>query len=545
MKTDAAAPRGSRLQDAAPAIVRVGVIWVISWASLLALVAIMPVQSTSMDWIVSVIALPATIFALPLLAWKVSRDLTLPAGVRRSWRIMTRAWLTASVAQLAAGLSLAAPAVSAYADVAAAVLSLSAIALMLRALHAMPSAPRTARARVRAAVDHGTMFLSVTLLLWLPSATSLWGRTGGRSVEDLATLVYPSVEAGIVVAVVAALSRERSQRIARSLRFLGAGVCLLVVSQTAQDPSGVLAGHPGIGLRVSLLLGGLALVAFALAAASQVHDAADVERLLPRAEVNNYVPYLVPLAAASCALLVVADRAVAPERLLPLALAAVVALVGMALSSWLLSRENKALTLKLFEGSYTDPLTRCVNRRYLSEVVTAVAIAYPMSMQSSVLLIDVDDFKLVNDELGHAAGDQLLSLIAETCRKNTRPGDVVARLGGDEFAVYMPNADHDDATRAAARIASRVRLIVLDADPQTGSAQPSVSIGVAAGSVALSLESLLAAADEALYEAKNDPDRRPPTAWRDLQGHLPNPRSERQVDPRETSDPTRHGSLAV
>jgi diguanylate cyclase (GGDEF)-like protein len=120
----------------------------------------------------------------------------------------------------------------------------------------------------------------------------------------------------------------------------------------------------------------------------------------------------------------------------------------------------------------------------------------------SVLFIDVDDFKLVNDSLGHAAGDELLIQLADRLRKSTRLGDVVARIGGDEFAVAV--IDNELGVTASA-LARRVLAAVLEPFTLAGNTQTvSVSVGICSCTPDLgSVEELLCQADFAMYTAKS------------------------------------------
>ena len=104
-----------------------------------------------------------------------------------------------------------------------------------------------------------------------------------------------------------------------------------------------------------------------------------------------------------------------------------------------------------------DPLTGFYNHRYLherlgEEVVRAQRGKRPLS----VLMLDLDDFKLVNDTFGHLFGDRVLTWAAELIKATLRVSDVPARYGGDEFAVILPDTDPAEATRAAERILERL-----------------------------------------------------------------------------------------
>jgi diguanylate cyclase (GGDEF)-like protein len=122
----------------------------------------------------------------------------------------------------------------------------------------------------------------------------------------------------------------------------------------------------------------------------------------------------------------------------------------------------------------------------------------------SVLMLDLDDFKLVNDTFGHLFGDRVLTWTAELIRSTLRGSDVAARYGGDEFAIILPETDADEARRAAERIlgAFRDRAFVGE---QRGPVPIGASIGVATFPVdGRTGTELIVAADQALYRVKRD-----------------------------------------
>ena len=152
-----------------------------------------------------------------------------------------------------------------------------------------------------------------------------------------------------------------------------------------------------------------------------------------------------------------------------------------------------------------DPLTGFYNHRFLherlgEEVVRAQRARRPLSM----LMLDLDDFKLVNDTFGHLFGDRVLTWTAELIRSTLRASDIPARYGGDEFAIILPETDHDEARRAAERIleAFRERAFVGE---QRGPVPISASIGVATyPQHGRTPTELIAASDAALYTVKRD-----------------------------------------
>jgi diguanylate cyclase (GGDEF)-like protein len=153
--------------------------------------------------------------------------------------------------------------------------------------------------------------------------------------------------------------------------------------------------------------------------------------------------------------------------------------------------------------AFHDGLTGLPNRAsFLERAARAVGGARGGDDKVAVLYIDSDGFKAINDNLGHAAGDELLIETARRIRAQLREQDVVARIGGDEFAVLLaPVRALEDATRIAAKVAAMIRVPMHSA--AHGMIQASASIGVAMyPDHGASVDALLSAADAAMYRAK-------------------------------------------
>ena len=155
---------------------------------------------------------------------------------------------------------------------------------------------------------------------------------------------------------------------------------------------------------------------------------------------------------------------------------------------------------QLHHQAYHDPLTNLANRALFTDKVKA-AIGDRRG-ELAVLFIDLDDFKTVNDSLGHSAGDELLVSVASRLRACLRPEDVVARLGGDEFAVMVE--DGHDAEAAAVRVARRImEAFVLPVGVGAESVSVHLSVGIVTShGGAASAEELIRDADVAMYKAK-------------------------------------------
>lgn len=148
-----------------------------------------------------------------------------------------------------------------------------------------------------------------------------------------------------------------------------------------------------------------------------------------------------------------------------------------------------------------DPLTGLYNQRYLMRHLHDL-LDEPQTHGLALLMIDVDHFKVVNDDHGHAVGDRALRLVADTLRTNTRVFDSVARYGGEEFVVAMPSAGRTDALAVAERLRSSVESLTLEVGPGQRRTL-TVSVGIACtDDTPITPEGLLRAADVALYEAK-------------------------------------------
>lgn len=164
--------------------------------------------------------------------------------------------------------------------------------------------------------------------------------------------------------------------------------------------------------------------------------------------------------------------------------------------------ENAGLFAELQRSAITDSLTGVYNTRFFHELLsreTARADRYTTPL--SLLMIDVDSFKLVNDTYGHVVGNKVLTQIAKTIERTVRNTDFVFRCGGDEFGVVLPATSLDGALHAAEKILQKVEAS--DILTTLGYSGPvTVSIGLSEYHRGSHFESLVAEADQALYASK-------------------------------------------
>jgi diguanylate cyclase (GGDEF)-like protein len=173
-------------------------------------------------------------------------------------------------------------------------------------------------------------------------------------------------------------------------------------------------------------------------------------------------------------------------------LAVMLACTGV-MSAWQAHNHGRQRTA-LMEVSRTDPLTGCLNRRGFEERALAqISAAARCAGQGAVLLLDVDQLKLVNDSQGHAAGDELLRWVVRTLQRTVRPTDAIGRLGGDEFAVLFADIEPANAIESAARVTGAL------------AERAPCSIGLAGFPMdGTEFEELLRAADGRLYASRRE-----------------------------------------
>jgi diguanylate cyclase (GGDEF)-like protein len=150
-----------------------------------------------------------------------------------------------------------------------------------------------------------------------------------------------------------------------------------------------------------------------------------------------------------------------------------------------------------------DPLTGLFNRRrFAEELADRLAHAARYGEGGAVLLLDIDNFKSVNDSLGHHTGDAVIRAVAELMREQMRETDVLARLGGDELAVLLPHADEHRARLVAEKLVDTVRAHRATFGGERLRVTISVGVAVISKPGAQTAEELMVEADQAVYEAK-------------------------------------------
>ncbi|UZP66606.1 sensor domain-containing diguanylate cyclase [Desulfovibrio mangrovi] len=164
--------------------------------------------------------------------------------------------------------------------------------------------------------------------------------------------------------------------------------------------------------------------------------------------------------------------------------------------------QRKKLEIELSHLATTDALTGANNRhRFLERAEEEFVRSSRYNRPLSLLMLDIDYFKNINDTFGHAAGDDVLRALSTACRRMFRQIDIFGRVGGEEFAVILPETPIDVATSVAERL--RQTLALLRVEGYNGSISFTVSIGVVEREDGQNISDVMYYADKALYKAKN------------------------------------------
>ena len=164
------------------------------------------------------------------------------------------------------------------------------------------------------------------------------------------------------------------------------------------------------------------------------------------------------------------------------------------------------------DASRTDVLTGMLNRRALFEQFGDAGLP----ARAAVIVFDLDNFKIVNDTYGHAAGDELLKKFAEVCDQKTRQADTLVRLGGEEFVAILPDSSKSGALAVAEAIRVSFAVQSIDIEGRTISCTVSSGIFVCGANHTENIDKALRAADGALYRAKSGGRNRVSTISRSM-----------------------------
>jgi len=211
----------------------------------------------------------------------------------------------------------------------------------------------------------------------------------------------------------------------------------------------------------------------------------------------------VPLRIADRTWVLAVEDPGGPNHSLPVALAVLGIFLAALLGALIFSWNRKERMQELEQQASQDALTGLDNRRrFERDLATAMARSRRDRSTGALMILDIDDFKRVNDSQGHPAGDRLIQGVASVLRRRTRQSDTLARLGGDEFAVILPRCSREEAQLAAEAIAREVREY--QAGDESESVTVSVGVAMFGDDPRTSAATVFSEADTAMYTAKDE-----------------------------------------
>jgi diguanylate cyclase (GGDEF)-like protein len=367
-----------------------------------------------------------------------------------------------------------------------------------------PAGRARRRDRLSALLDGVIIASALLLLSWSTSLGATW-RAGGQDVVAAAIgAAYPIGDVVLASIVVLLLARSEPGNRAALLLLSGGVLALAIADSAFMYTTSTNSYASGALLDAGWFAGFLAVGVAGLAAQPTATQSSGTQG------VPGWLRLLLPYVPALFATLDVFPRLFAGKTLhaVETGCALTVFLAGL-FRQFLALADNRQLlaTLRASENqlrhqAFHDPLTGLANRALFADRVDhALRLAARDGLPRAVVFVDLDDFKLINDGLGHAAGDRVLIDVATRLQACVRDSDTVARLGGDEFAVLLEGG-HEPAEHIAQRIVEDLHAMVdIDGEPVPITA----SVGLATHRdryLAQTPQELLAAADRAMYAAK-------------------------------------------
>ncbi|HZC70936.1 MAG TPA: EAL domain-containing protein [Jatrophihabitans sp.] len=366
--------------------------------------------------------------------------------------------------------------------------------LAMAGLLVRPSQAFAGRARARIALDVLLVIVSLFTVSWATALGVVYHGGAGSAFAHVVSLAYPAGDVALVTIVVTVLAYAfTGGRL--GLVCIGAGLSSIAVADSGFAYFVAIGSYQTGNLIDSFWVGGFLVLGWAA-----VVDR-PVESRTMRGTRTPYTTLLLPY-VPSIAGLAFAVWHLAPsdgDKMLPGA-AAVMVFV-LLIRQVVVVFENADMADKMQHQAFHDVLTGLANRAMFNDRLShALEVRQRDRRPLAILLIDLDDFKIVNDSLGHPAGDELLIEVGMRLRVAARAGDTVARLGGDEFAILME--DGGDPTEVAARTLAQLARPVRIGERQVVT---NGSVGIASlgpSNTPLSASDVLKQADIAMYTAK-------------------------------------------
>jgi diguanylate cyclase (GGDEF)-like protein len=435
---------------------------------------------------------PLAAIVLTAVYLRTSRTMILPAPTRRFWRHMSVTAVLVGIAAVSQGVdALTDPGRGGpYTGPVMLTLDVVAVGVIVYALYRLPLGHKSSGDLARVAMDAGTVMLATATFMWHFQARPMIGTHDSKQIVTSMIVAVLALTAVLAVAKVVLSSYTFIDK--RSLRTFALAMLVGSLGPLTQEL---------LGSRTHLLATQVSIpVVFFLAAL-----AGEMQRQVPARPPRGATPTprrpfsLLPYVAVAAVdvLLIAVIWTGDDARVIGVAVVAITGLV--VLRQITAFRDNGRLLSRLDHGATHDALTLLPNRVLFGERLQH-ALTTAGEHPISVALIDLDEFKEVNDTLGHEVGDLVLVAVAQRLAACVRRDDTVARLGGDEFVAILDGADPAAAELAVQRMINALQVPVV-ADGHELAVR--ASIGIAAGRPGDEPSDLLRRSDIAMYAAKN------------------------------------------
>ena len=354
---------------------------------------------------------------------------------------------------------------------------------------------------VKLVLDVGVVIIAAAMATWF----LVIGPTTHNHPFNLALGVataYPVGDLALIFALTYILIRRPASTDRRSLQLLLPGAALFVVADVWSARVNLDNGYRAGSWVDALYMVSECLLALAALAQLTHRPKPEVARQVDDSRLRvSALPFLATAGGLALMGTVAIDRAQYPLGGLVIG---TICLAGVAMvRQYVALRDNQRYLVLSEHQARTDFLTGLLNRRKFLELAdTAMEQSQYANAPVSLLMIDVDHFKAINDTHSHAVGDIALQTVALSCVQYLRRTDVIGRYGGDEIVALLPSTDTATAVAVAGRLQQYLRAHPLETPLAT--VPVTLSIGVATAGTTTSLKQLLETADRALYQAKRD-----------------------------------------